>query len=237
MVESNLPQEFLDKLKQVTGKRARVVVDHILEHGFITTEQLTNAYGYSHPPRAIRDVREQGIPIETFKTTDQHGKAIAAYRFGNPTEIRELGGRRNFSKAFKQELIAYYGHKCAITNEALPESQLQIDHRIPYHISGDDPDQRIENFMLLSSSANRMKSWTCERCPNWQAYHDPQICKTCYWAFPLNHEHAQMIPVRRTDIVWRDAETQIFDKALTEAQAQNLALQDLIKNILKEYFS
>ena len=54
-----LPKEFLDRLKAVTAKRAKTVIDHILKHGYITTEQLSDEYGYDHPPRAARDVREQ----------------------------------------------------------------------------------------------------------------------------------------------------------------------------------
>jgi hypothetical protein len=57
------------------------VIDHILQYGFIATEDLENTYGYNHPPRAARDVREAGIPLETFKVKSKEGKSIAAYRF------------------------------------------------------------------------------------------------------------------------------------------------------------
>jgi transcription initiation factor IIE alpha subunit len=50
-------------LKAVTGKRARSVVKHILKHGSITTDDLKERYGYDHPPRAIKDVSDQGIPL------------------------------------------------------------------------------------------------------------------------------------------------------------------------------
>ncbi len=59
------PSEFLMLLKSVNAKRPKTVIDHILKHGQITTEELKNIYGYNHPPRAIRDVREQGIPMIT----------------------------------------------------------------------------------------------------------------------------------------------------------------------------
>jgi hypothetical protein len=75
-----LPDEFLALLRSIKGKRARVVVDHILEHGLITTEDLETLYGYKHPPRAIRDVRDQGVPIETFTVKNSQGRTIAAYR-------------------------------------------------------------------------------------------------------------------------------------------------------------
>lgn len=61
------PQSFLDKLNSVTNKRPATVIQYILKHGYITTEELKDIYGYNHPPRAIRDVREQGIPIETYR--------------------------------------------------------------------------------------------------------------------------------------------------------------------------
>src|SRR5258708_4567590 len=103
-----LPKAFLERLKTVKGKRSRAVVDHILEHGHITTEDLKNTYGYDHPPRAARDVREQGIPLETFKVAGKHGRQIAAYRFADPAGIRgaQHAGRRIFSKKLKDDLIA-----------------------------------------------------------------------------------------------------------------------------------
>lgn len=56
-----------------------MVIDHIIAHGFITTEDLQK-YGYNHPPRAARDVREAGIPLETFFVESSDGQRIAAYR-------------------------------------------------------------------------------------------------------------------------------------------------------------
>ena len=89
------PKEFLDLLKSITAKRAKTVIDHILKHGFITTEDLKMKYGYDHPPRAVRDVREQGIPVETYKVDDSNGKKIAAYKFGDfkKTRFSKLSGR------------------------------------------------------------------------------------------------------------------------------------------------
>jgi len=49
------PKEFLEHIKSITNKRANIVIDHIMKHGFITTEDLENTYGYNHPPRAARD--------------------------------------------------------------------------------------------------------------------------------------------------------------------------------------
>jgi hypothetical protein len=53
MTEPELPYEFLNKCKAVTAKRPRTVIEHILQHGYITTEELKEKYGYNHPPIEI----------------------------------------------------------------------------------------------------------------------------------------------------------------------------------------
>ena len=158
-----LPKDFLAKLKAVTKKRPKTVIDHILKHGFVTTEELKQM-GYEHAPRAARDVREQGIPLETFRVKDSNGRSIAAYRFGNPTKsedkLSKTAGRTMLSKALKKALIEKYGSKCFIYLQPMEERLLQVDHRIPYEIGGEQDEHDVNCFMLLSPSANRAKSWT-----------------------------------------------------------------------------
>src|SRR3972149_1302263 len=93
-------KEIKRLLKQISNKRARIVIEHILAHGYVTTEEHEKKYGYNHPPRAARDVREFGIPLETFRVKDSTGRTIAAYRFGDVTQVRKgrLQGRQTFPK-------------------------------------------------------------------------------------------------------------------------------------------
>ena len=72
------PKKFIALCRSVTAKRPKTIIDHILKHGQITTEEIKNIYGYNHPPRAVRDVREHGIPIETLRVTGSDGRKIAA---------------------------------------------------------------------------------------------------------------------------------------------------------------
>ena len=88
MTKPKLPREFVKRCKQVVAKRPKTVIDHILKHGSVTTEELKDKYGYNHPPRAVRDVKEYGIPIEMFRVEGGDGRKIAAYRFGDPTKLR-----------------------------------------------------------------------------------------------------------------------------------------------------
>ncbi len=72
MKAQRFSKAILAAAKTIKGKRSRIVVDHILRHGSITTEDLEK-YGYKHPPRAVRDVREQGLPLEMFWTVSSDG--------------------------------------------------------------------------------------------------------------------------------------------------------------------
>ena len=237
MTEQPFPAEFMELLRSVTARRPRTVIDHILEHGQITTEELRDIYGYNHPPRAIRDVREHGIPIETFRVLGSDGRRIAAYRFGDPSEQRatQLSGRTVFSAALKRSLIERYGARCNLYLVTLPENELQIDHRVPFEISGDarlsdDPDE----YMLLCASANRAKSWSCEHCENWQI-REVSTCRSCYWASPEQYSHIAMRDIRRLDIMWSGDETSEYESIRDEAERSDIELPEFVKNILRSH--
>ncbi len=93
--QPELPEEFLRRLESVTARRAKTVIEHILKNGFVTTEELSEIYGYDHPPRAARDVREEGIPLETFRVEGSHGRRIGAYRFWRPNQDQSRSTRRS----------------------------------------------------------------------------------------------------------------------------------------------
>jgi hypothetical protein len=146
-----LSKELIELCRSVTAKRPKTVIEHIIKNGFITTEELKEIYGYNHPPRAVRDVREHGIPIETFRVRGTDGRNIAAYRFGNSPDkgFRKQSGRTGFSKKIKEALIARYGCKCFIYLEEVNENELQIDHRVPYEVAGDRERATNKNRTIL----------------------------------------------------------------------------------------
>jgi len=228
---------LLTRLKAVTSKRPKIVIDHILKHGQITTDELKTLYGYDHPPRAVRDVREAGIPIETFRVVSPTtGRKIAAYRFGDLSKIRDdrIGGRQTFSKPFKSALTEKYGTRCAICSGGYEERYLQIDHRVPYEVGGDTTKERIlDEYMLLCGACNRAKSWSCEHCKNWLEIKSPDICKACYWAQPEAYEHVTMKDVRRLDMEWVGDETKDYDRYREQAVRSDVTMPDYVKSILK----
>lgn len=235
---ASLDEAMLALCRSVDAKRARTVINHILEHGIITNEELSDLYGYDHPPRAIRDVRENGIPLITHSVTSpKTGRRMGAYTFDDISKIRagRVGGRKAFSKQFKQELIALYGARDTITSEALDERYLQIDHRIPYEVAGDDSGALdAREFMLLDASSNRAKSWSCEHCDNFLRKHDPAICRACFWASPEDYSHIAETQSRRVELVWTGDEVTAFERLKDEAQANGVELAAHIKRRLSE---
>ena len=233
---TDYPKEFLDLLESVKAKRPRTVIQHILKNGYVTSQELKDIYGYNHPPRAIRDVREYGIPVITYRVTGSDGRKIAAYKFGNPDDAKKAltksSGRTALSKALKRALIDRYGSRCFIYLETMDESTLQVDHRIPYEIGGERDEKDIAHFMLLSPSANRAKSWTCEHCDNWKN-HDESFCMRCFWAYPENYEHVAGNPVKVVSIIFSGDEIEDYNK-LIQLSGQN-SVQAAVKKILHDY--
>lgn len=236
MKKQTFPEKFIELLHAITNKRARVVIDHILKKGFITTAELEKKYGYNHPPRAARDVREAGIPLETFRVKDKSGKSIAAYKFGDLSKIQKhkLSGRSVFSKEFKKALYELHKGKCFICSGNFESRYLQIDHRVPYQVAGETAflQKNLDGFMLLCGSCNRAKSWSCEHCANWKKEKDPAICKQCYWGNPENYFHIALKSIRRLDIHWEEHEIKSYEKIKALANREKTPLPDFVKKIL-----
>ena len=239
MTERRYPQEFLDRLQAVSNLRPRRVIDHILEHGFVTTEELRTVYGYDHPPRAARDVREQGIPLETFRVRSTQGRSIGAYRFADPSQVRadRIGGRRAFSREFKNRLLQASDSKCYVCSQIYEGRYLQIDHRVPYEVSGEPAsgERVVEEYMLLCGSCNRAKSWSCEHCPNWLEEKSADICNDCYWGRPESYRHIALRVIRRLDVIWAEDEVEHDERLRQRAEALGQPMPDYVKAVLETH--
>ena len=238
MTRPKLPKSFVKLCKKVKAKRPRTVINHILQHGYITSQELKDQYGYNHPPRAVRDVKEQGIPIKMSRVEGADGRMIAAYRFGDPKQARfaKFRGRTALTNDLKKKLIASQGAKCAIYLEPFAVGELQIDHRIPFEVAGDLPGGKLKvrDFMLLCRSANRAKSWSCEHCANWLEQKIPKICRACYWAYPENYTHIAMRPVRRMDLIWTGDEIRTYERLKKKTRKLQQEMPAYVKKIIEK---
>lgn len=233
-----IPREVRERLDAIKSKRPRTVIQHIKRYGLITTVELTEKYGYEHPPRAIRDVRELGVPIETFRVKDRTGKSIAAYRFGDLSKwgrvATKSAGRTQFVKALRKALIERFGARCFIYLEPMDETALQVDHRVPYEIGGDAETSDVANFMLLCPSANRAKSWTCEHCENW-VRKDVKFCLRCFWAHPEDYDHVAGKNVKQLSLMFTGDEIEDYKKLIRLSGADTA--QATIKRILHQHLT
>ncbi len=225
---------------RVKKGRAVKAITAMLDNGSVTTEQLS-AMGYEHPPRAIADVKDNGIPVSKTMEVSAAGRRMARYFLGTAADIRDgQTGRTNFSKKFRQQLLAAYGAKDAITGATHDPRSLQIDHRVPFRVGGDHglATDDIDAFMLLDGKSQRQKSFSCEQCENFRVLGNPDICRTCFWAFPENYSHVAMAEVRRVDIVWQAKEVLEFDviKGRAEQRGQSVAeyLKDLGRDAVRK---
>lgn len=230
-----LSKKILNRLNAITDKRPSTVIQHIIKHGYITTEELASKYGYEHAPRAARDVRERGVNLVTYRVKSSDGRSIAAYKFGDPVfvdnKISKVGGRTALSLALKKALIDKYGAVCFVYLQPMEERLLQIDHRVPYEIGGEQTDN-IDCYMLLSPSANRAKSWTCEHCPNW-TIKDIEFCSNCFWAHPENYSHIAGREERQIVITFSDNEIEDYNQLISLVGKEKA--EDKIKELISDY--
>ncbi len=224
---NELPKELRDAVSRVTAKRPRIVLDHILRHGRVTTQELRDEYGYNHPPRAKRDVVEQGIPLRTTRVRAPDGRSIAAYELDLEAVVegRKSGGRQAIPKHIRQALMDATGCTCAVCETQYPPTLLQADHRVPFEVAGEAPQGGVGSlYQVLCRACNRAKSWSCEHCANWTA-RDPLTCATCYWAHPEQYAHIAMSEERRIELVIRGRDVEWFDRLVAALRRRGISVE------------
>lgn len=229
--EADLPSHFVEYVKRITAARPAVVIAELLAHGTVTTERIRQL-GYNHEPRAVQDVKDNGVPIDKRTVESSNGRRISEYSFGDPAQLNPLkfGGRNGSLARLKQPLLDLQNSRCSLCNGTFSPSQLQVDHRVPFLICGfADVQFEIDSFMLLCRSCNRTKSWACEHCPNRDAMNSDD-CRRCYWYGGDDYDHVALVPIRRLDILW-EGQKQVaeFEEAKHEAESRRMELRDFVK--------
>lgn len=228
MVERHLAAE--------PNSRASKALRAMLANGSVATDDLS-ALGCNHPPRAIGDVRDAGIPVVTERDRTPDGRPMARCRLGRAEDIREdrHGGRSTLPKAFKADLLARYGSADCLTGAKLDPRVLQIDHRVPYRVAGDAglAERDASAYMLLDASSQRAKSWSCEHCRNFLELRDPEVCRACFWAYPEEYQHVAMQAIRRTDIVWKAEDVSVHDRLKEIADREGISMSELLLRLAR----
>ena len=123
-----------------------------------------------------------------------------------------------------------------MTGAKLTPQLLTVDHRVPCQIGGDAglAERDVSAFMLLDKQSQRLKSWACERCPNFTDMKKPEVCLTCFWAFPEAYDHIATEDIRRTEIVWQGKDVPAHDGLQERAKSENMTVVEYLKRLARE---
>jgi hypothetical protein len=153
-----IPAKLLQRIKTVTNKRARFVLDSIVRDGSVSTIQLKEA-GYDHPPRAARDAVELGFALTRVNAKRGDGQTIAAYVFDERELDPKLTGRVVLAKKERDAIIERKGSKCNLCGAA---HNIQVDHRIPFQVAGESQRDEADPYQLLARISHRRIVDLCE---------------------------------------------------------------------------
>jgi hypothetical protein len=142
----------------------------------------------------------------------------------------QKSGRIALPKKQRDEIIAAAGSRCQICGA---NTNLQVDHRIPYEVAGESQAKQANPYLVLCGSCNRKKSWSCEHCPNWLQDKNLGVCGTCYWAEPGEYDHVGAERERRADLVWMGDEVQDYERLRCESKKKLRTVPEQIKEILR----
>lgn len=217
--------------------RVAIALREILQHGYVTSAKLQEL-GYPEARRAPMDIKDLGIPIVNGRAKRADGRYIASYSFGRAADlIAGRGrGRGGVPKKFRAKLLKHYGSRDCITDAEMDPRVLTVDHRIPYQIDGDRglAEQDVSAFMLLDKQSQRLKSWSCEHCPNFLLKRSPQVCSTCFWAFPEKYDHIATEDIRRTEVVWQGGDVPVHDRLQKRAEREGVTVVELLRRLARK---
>lgn len=213
--KQKLSQSTLKNIKQTLEgasiRPIRVMRECCINNG-ISTEALKEKYGYNQPPRAARDLRELGFDVKTEYSKTSDNRRMAVYKLGELERFSPKLGRAVFTKKEKNDLIKKHWNRCFYCTSEFPSNALQIDHRIPYEVAGNELHKKhgIDALILVCSSCNRSKSWSCESCENFRVG-DFKVCESCYWNDPDNYTHMAGVKYAVINLTLKEGD-QGFDK-------------------------
>jgi 5-methylcytosine-specific restriction endonuclease McrA len=213
-----ISDELRVQIAAVTNRRARFVLDYIVEHGHITADDIQRA-GYREHRRAVMDCRDLGFPIINSRVRSPQGGTVGAWTLDPDGTVGGRAGRRQYPRAFRLLLLARANGRCEVCGAPQADRNLQIDHRIPFEIDPGSGELVPDEYQMLCGSCNRTKSRTCETdCPNWQA-RDPEVCRTCMWASPDDYQHIATIPRRQVTLTWVGDDVGVYDELRAAAES------------------
>lgn len=232
MAGLEISDELRARIDAVTSPRARFVLNYIVDHGYVTADDIQDA-GYREHRRAVMDCRDLGFTIKNSRVRSPQGGTVGAWTLDLDAELGAgRAGRRQYPRTFRLRLLERATGRCEMCGAPEADRNLQIDHRVPFEIDPGSGELDPGEYQMLCGSCNRTKSWTCEtECPNWQA-RELGVCRTCMWAEPNDYQHVATIPRRQVTITWVGEDVTAFDELRAAANAAGMDLPSFVRRRL-----
>ena len=136
----------LEELVKTIPLRPKRVLEYLLKKGEVSTYQL-GKLGYDQPPRAAMDLKDIGVKLVTKSSKHpKTGNRMVIYMLDDDQSNTFAPGRKAFPKNFKQEIIDRDDSKCILCDKLYSSRFLQIDHKIPFILGGEDEELNSDDF-------------------------------------------------------------------------------------------
>lgn len=236
-------QEYVDSIYDHLYLRGKKAVDALNEKGEVTKFDLIDkGVAASQTARAIRDLKDHGIPIVTKGriNTNRSKNPMVLYCYGKVADINSSWGigRDNRNYRIKDELMEKYGNHCAFCGRRFNPSELQVDHRLPLKYFGDHSysEDSLEDYLLVCARCNRLKNTAVDQCAK-TCYKtgDWEVIKSCYWYNPFNYSHICMRPIRRQVLDFEGNEVNLYNDLMQIAKDKEVNASKVMMQAMKEY--
>lgn len=234
-------EEYIHDIYDNLYPRAKAAADLLMEKGVITKYDFEETHvPVSQAPRAIRDLKDHGIPIETLRkiSVPQAKTKVNRYTLGSIDNINTSMryGRMYDPTGMKEKLAKLHGDVCVFCGKKLTAKDRELDHKLPVNIFGDlSPVERLnpDNYQLVCRGCNRLK----REATSHGAFDDQRegmdIVKQNYWYDPVQYRKNRDDRLYAHNvIVWNTSkDIQAYKQISQYAKDSSKSFQEALKDI------
>ena len=239
----NSVEEYVKDIYDNLYPRAKAAADLLMNKGIITKYDFESTnVPISQAPRAIRDLKDHGIPIKTLERVNvpQSKSKVSQYTFGDVADITVANkyGRMYNPTGMKDRLAKLHGNVCVFCGKELSGKDRELDHKLPVNIFGDlSPVERLnpDNYQLVCRKCNRLK----REATSHGAFDDRQdgmeVVEHNYWYDPVQYRKNKSDSLfAQSIVIWNtNNDLRLYKEVSQYAKESNKSFQNSLKDIVK----
>lgn len=234
-------EEYIHDIYDNLYPRAKAAADLLIEKGVITKYDFeTTRVPISQAPRAIRDLKDHGIPVKTLERVNvpQAKSKVNQYTLGSADDIdaSKKYGRLYDPSGMKEKLAKLHGSTCVFCGKHLAPKDRELDHKLPVNIFGDlSSVERLNpnNYQLVCRKCNRLK----REAVSHGAFDDRQdgmdVVKHNYWYDPVQYRKNEKDNLfNQSIVVWNSGEDiRTYNQISQYAKYSNKSFPEALKDM------